>query len=188
MNDRLEIGEFLDAVALADWRAALRAADGAPAGLMSKLPGGLVAPSVRRTTRLHPGGTFLTVIVAHVEAHRAAIERWYGASLGACEEPQCLRYDPGDYFVAHQDGNTPMVHDASRHRRVSIVIFLSGPDDYAGGELMLHGPRNTLHEPEPVAPPAGTLVAFRAETTHEVTVMTGGERFTIATWLRAPGT
>jgi predicted 2-oxoglutarate/Fe(II)-dependent dioxygenase YbiX len=34
----------------------------------------------------------------------------------------------------------------------------------------------------PAAP--GTLVAYRAETTHEVTPLTHGERFTVATWFR----
>jgi SM-20-related protein len=34
----------------------------------------------------------------------------------------------------------------------------------------------------PAAP--GTLVAYRAETTHEVTPVTHGERFTIASWFR----
>ena len=31
---------------------------------------------------------------------------------------------------------------------------------------------------------AGTLVAFRAEKTHEVTAVTRGERFTVVTWYR----
>jgi predicted 2-oxoglutarate/Fe(II)-dependent dioxygenase YbiX len=30
----------------------------------------------------------------------------------------------------------------------------------------------------------GTLVAFRSETTHEVTPVTHGERYTIASWYR----
>jgi predicted 2-oxoglutarate/Fe(II)-dependent dioxygenase YbiX len=30
----------------------------------------------------------------------------------------------------------------------------------------------------------GSLVAFRAETTHEVTTVTHGVRYTIATWFR----
>jgi SM-20-related protein len=30
----------------------------------------------------------------------------------------------------------------------------------------------------------GTLVAYRAETTHEVTPVTHGERFTIVSWFR----
>ena len=32
----------------------------------------------------------------------------------------------------------------------------------------------------------GTLVTFRSETTHEVTPVTHGVRYTIATWFRAP--
>jgi SM-20-related protein len=36
-----------------------------------------------------------------------------------------LRYEPGDVFVAHQDGNIPLVWDDSHFRRVSAVILLS---------------------------------------------------------------
>jgi SM-20-related protein len=34
------------------------------------------------------------------------------------------------------------------------------------------------------SPAPGTLVAFRADTTHEVVPVTYGERYTIVTWFR----
>ena len=70
------------------------------------------------------------------------------------------------------------------------MIFLSplsddpAPEAYGGGALVLHGPYGgpPLRVPVPAAP--GTLVCFRAETTHEVTPVTHGERFTIVSWYR----
>lgn len=183
--DWLTIDGFLDAATLDAWRSAVREADGSAATVLSAQPGGRVAPQMRRSTRLEPGAEFERQVLARIEARRAEIETWYGAALDACEAPQFLRYDPGDYFVAHQDGNTPLVHDRSRHRRVSLVIALSDPADYAGGALVLHSGRDEPPRREPLTPAAGTLVAFRAETTHEVAIVTHGRRYTIASWLLA---
>jgi predicted 2-oxoglutarate/Fe(II)-dependent dioxygenase YbiX len=36
----------------------------------------------------------------------------------------------------------------------------------------------------PVAPAPGTLICFRAETTHEVLPVTRGERVSIVSWFR----
>ena len=47
-------------------------------------------------------------------------------------------------------------------------------------DLMYSGPPLRA----PVLPAPGTLVAFRAETTHEVTPVTRGERYAIVSWYR----
>jgi SM-20-related protein len=88
-----------------------------------------------------------------------ALEQHFGHALSSCEPPQFLRYLPGDFFVAHQDGNTPLIHDDSRFRKVSAVIFLSAFSE---------GPAR-----------AADARAGHAETTHEVLPVTHGERFTI---------
>jgi len=119
-----------------------------------------------------------------------ALERHFGAALGECEEPQFLRYQTGDFFVPHQDGNTPLVHDESRFRKISVVIFLSRqseqvlPETYGGGSLVLHGPYSGPPLRVPIVASPGMLAAFRSETTHEVTPVTHGERFTIVSWFR----
>jgi predicted 2-oxoglutarate/Fe(II)-dependent dioxygenase YbiX len=47
---------------------------------------------------------------------------------------------------------------------------------------VFHGPYPDYDLRVPLAPSPGTLVAFRAETTHEVTPVTHGERVTIVSW------
>ena len=112
----------------------------------------------------------------------------FGLALKQLEEPQFLRYEAGDYFVAHQDGNTGLLRSEREERKVSAVVFLNsqsetpGPDAYGGGSLLFH-PRGAS-EPFRLTAEAGILVAFRAETTHEVEPVTHGERFTIASWYR----
>jgi len=125
-------------------------------------------------------------------ARKGELEERFGVSLSECEDPQFLRYEEGDFFVPHQDGNTPMVYDDSRFRRVSAVVFVTprgdepAPGTYGGGELVFHGHYATAPNLRVSAEAeAGTLVAFRSETTHEVTPVTHGERYTIVTWFRA---
>jgi SM-20-related protein len=117
------------------------------------------------------------VVVGLLDRSQGRIEAHFGRSLDGFDEPQFLRYGPGDYFVAHQDGNTPSVRDESRFRKVSVVIFLSAPGTFGGGSLVLHA-----DPPLTLAPPPGTLVAFPSETTHEVLPITHGERLSIVSW------
>jgi SM-20-related protein len=186
MIDFLEIGDFLDPSACDSLRAELRAASGAAASLL----GGEVRTHVRKATRVALPPANCGRVKALLMQAKPALERHFGLTLGGCEAPQFLRYEQGDFFVAHQDGNTPLIHDDSRFRKVSVVLFLSrqaeapAPDTYGGGAFVLHGPYSGPELRVPLAPPPGTLIAFRAETTHEVMPVTHGERFTIATWFR----
>jgi SM-20-related protein len=190
MIDLLEIGDCLDAATCESLRTELRRADGGGATVLGQSAAGSVQPLIRRATRAAvPAGTRERVLRL-LRERKGAIEQHFGLALGECEEPQFLRYEPGDFFVAHQDGNTPLVHDESRFRKISVVIFLSAqsaepsPDTYGGGSFVFHGPYMGSPLRVPIAPAPGTLIAFRAETTHEVTPVTHGERFTIVSWYR----
>lgn len=188
MIDLLEIENFLDDATRADLVAELDAAHGAPATVLSADAGGRM-DAARRTTRVAVSPETRARVRARLMERRAQLEAHFGIAVTECEEPQFLRYETGDYFVAHQDGNTPMVWDDSRFRRISAVVFLSrksdepAPDTYGGGSLLFHGPYPTNERVAAGAQP-GSLVTFRAETTHEVTPVTHGVRYTIATWFR----
>jgi SM-20-related protein len=190
MSDLLQIPGFLDADAARELREELQASSRKAATVLSGEMGGTVRSGVRKSSRVAVSEQTLERVVRRLMDGKHLLESHFGLELSTCEEPQFLRYDVGDFFVAHQDGNTPAVFDDSRHRRISAVVFLSTPsahpepDTYGGGELVFHGPYNRPTPPVAVAPPPGTLVAFRSETTHEVTPVTHGERFTIATWFR----
>ncbi|HSU17479.1 2OG-Fe(II) oxygenase [Longimicrobium sp.] len=192
MIDLLEIETFLDAGALAALAAEMERAGGGPATVLSQTPDGAVRPATRRTTRLALPPEVREEVKRRLMDGKPALEKHFGVALGECEEPQFLRYQEGDFFVAHQDGNTPLVWDESRFRRVSAVVFLNpqAPEPaagtYGGGELVFHGPYTgpTLRVAAGARP--GSLVAFRAETTHEVLPVTHGVRYTIAAFFRAP--
>ncbi|HWX29350.1 MAG TPA: 2OG-Fe(II) oxygenase [Steroidobacteraceae bacterium] len=184
MIDLLEVPDFLGAEACAALRAEMRAAGGRPA----TVSGGNYTPEVRRTTHAAVPSATSEGVIRLLMARKDAIERHFGLRLTDCEDPHFLHYNAGDFFVAHEDGSTG---GATRYRKISAVIFLSAqsdeplPDTYGGGSLVLHGPASGPPLRVPLAPAPGTLVAFRAETTHEVTPVTHGERFTIVSWYRA---
>jgi SM-20-related protein len=179
---------FLDASTLAEVLTAVRASKGRPATVYGRDDSGEVDALVRRTTRLSPPAEVEELVRRLLLARMSAAEEHFGSALEKLEEPQFLRYEAGDYFVAHQDGNTGLLRSEREERKVSAVVFLNsqseapGPEVYGGGSLVFH-PRGAS-EPFRLTGVAGTLIAFRAETTHEVEPVTHGERFTIASWYR----
>ncbi|MEA3210130.1 MAG: SM-20-related protein [Chthoniobacter sp.] len=190
MIDLLELGDFLDALTREELRAELGAAAGRAATVLGRHAQGSIEARVRKVTRLTVSAESCERIRWQLLSRKSEIEEHFGIPLTECEVPQFLRYETGDFFVAHQDGNTPLVFDDSRFRKISIVIFLStpsavpAPDTYGGGSLVFHGPYSGPTLRVPVTPAPGTLIAFRAETTHEVTPVTHGERYSIVSWFR----
>jgi SM-20-related protein len=190
MFDLLLLEDFLDPPTRDAVLTDARAAAGAAATVHGQ---GLtdVAPRVRHATQLAVSDATRRLVDQRLSDLKPALTDRFGVALSAHEPLQFLRYEAGGFFVAHQDGNTPLTRDRTLDRRISIVIFLNAqtPDTsaggYTGGELVFHAPYPDVDTRHPVAGAAGSLLAFRSETTHEVTMVTGGERYTIATWFRA---
>ena len=179
MIDHLVIDHALDARALEQIRGEMTVAQGDPATVLGLAPQRRVASSARKATQVAVSESARTVVVGLLESLELRIESHFARPLDGFEEPQFLRYRAGDYFVAHQDGNTPLVYDDSRFRKFSVVIFLSAPGTFGGGSLVLHA-----DPPVTLAPAPGTLVAFPSETTHEVLPITHGERLSVVSWYR----
>lgn len=190
MSELLLIHDFLAPAVCAELLAELRRATGSPAGVDGAAPARTVDIRVRRATAIVPSQALRNLIAGQLRQAMPGIGAHFGVALTQCEEPQFLRYETGGHFVPHQDGNTPLLHNDSRFRRISAVIFLSTPSespahgDHGGGLLVIHGRYPDTGSRAPVPHKPGTLAAFRAETTHEVTPVTHGERYTIVAWYR----
>jgi SM-20-related protein len=190
MIELFEINDFLDAAARGKILAEIRTGASAPATVYGIESGGAVEPVVRKVSRVEVSYETRKLVRELLFDCREKIGKHFGVTLDECEEPQFLRYRAGDFFVAHQDGNTPGIYDESRFRKISIVIFLNAQsaeplsDTYQGGELVFHGRYPNYSYRRAAEPQPGKLVAFRAETTHEVIPVSGGERFTIVSWYR----
>ena len=152
---------------------------------------GVIHEDVRKTTSSHPAEETTTQIQDLMFAQKSALEAHFGFSLTDCERPQFLRYQPGDFFVRHQDGNTQQLEfDHLRIRRISLIAFLNDyaaePKEncYSGGELTFYDKRDDDADAFPLRGETGLLVAFRADTYHEVLPVTSGDRFTVISWFR----
>ncbi len=154
---------------------------------------GVVDDTTRKSLRLTPAKQTVELIVGRLLSCMDEVARRFHVKLGECEEPQFLRYQQGDFFVAHQDGNTGLLRLDTERRLVSTVIFLSreadspdlGPNVHCGGSLVFTNLRATRERAKFRAHAGpGTLIAFRSETTHEVTPVTYGERHSIVSWYR----
>jgi SM-20-related protein len=178
---------FLDAARCARLRAELAEAPTTQAPVYIQGTEGLVHETIRKTTSVHPSSETFSEIHARMLQQKALLEQHFGESLHDCEPPQFLRYEKGDFFVRHQDGNTRQLDfDHLRIRRISIVVFLNDfsvePKDgcYSGGTLNFYDQNETFG----LNGETGLLVAFTAETFHEVLPVTSGQRFTIISWFR----
>ena len=151
---------------------------------------GSVDERVRKVARLLPSPETVERVRQRLLELRDGVSAYFGISLTSCEDPQFLRYREGDFFVAHQDGNTGLLRsERERSRKVSLVIFLnrqSTPSEagsYGGGSLVFTewrpGRGSGKYE---LAGEGGRLVAFPSDTTHEVTPIEWGERYSIVSW------
>ena len=181
---------YFDAEACREIVEEMRRSPVGPAVVYGRGESGAVDERMRKVARVAPARETVEHVRRRLMESRNEVGEHFGVSLGGCEEPQFLRYRVGDFFVAHQDGNTGLLRsEREQWRKVSVVIFLNrqseAPDGdaYCGGSLVFSdwrggGGRRELR----LSGEAGTLVAFRSETTHEVTPVTHGERYSIASW------
>lgn len=97
--------------------------------------------------------------------------------------PMFNRYEGGGTYGNHVD-NAVRAISGSGHRvrtDISCTLFLSDPDEYDGGELVVEDTYGT-HE---VKLPAGDLVIYPGTSLHRVTPVTRGTRFASFFWVQS---
>lgn len=97
--------------------------------------------------------------------------------------PMFNRYDTGMKFDAHVDGSIRAVPGAGIRMRadVSSTLFLTAPEDYDGGELVIEDTYGT-HK---VKLPAGDMVVYPSSSLHSVTEVTRGSRWSSFFWIQS---
>jgi PKHD-type hydroxylase len=84
---------------------------------------------------------------------------------------QILKYEPGCFFIEHTD-----IGDAhAARRKISLIVQLSEPEDYDGGDVVLAS-RATV----PKALGGGCV--FPSWVPHRVDAITRGMRYSLTTW------
>lgn len=97
--------------------------------------------------------------------------------------PMFNRYSPGMGFGAHVDGSVRIHPHTGRKLRtdVSATLFLNEPDEYDGGELVVHDAFGSHR----VKLPAGHMAVYPATSLHEVTPITRGRRLASFFWIQS---
>lgn len=114
-------------------------------------------------------------------AHQALIlnhQHWRLDITGFGEALQLTRYEGGDkgHYDWHQD------FGAAVSRKLSIVVQLTDPDAYEGGNLQIM----TGHQPINVERKRGLVAVFPSYQLHRVTPVTSGDRHTLVAWMSGP--
>lgn len=92
------------------------------------------------------------------------------------------RYDAGMFYKSHMDAalmggmrRQPLRSD------LSFTLFVSAPEDYGGGELVLESPFGPLSLKEP----AGTVVIYPSTMLHRVETVSDGVRLAAIGWIQS---
>lgn len=94
--------------------------------------------------------------------------------------PLFSRYEPGMQYGRHVDDAIMGTTQRARSD-LSVTLFVSDPQDYDGGELVIEA---SLGEQE-VKLPAGAAVVYASSTLHRVAPVTRGQRLAAVTWVQS---
>ena len=142
------------------------------------LTDGIIADAaVRRTASIEVDAETLMMVERALDTALPSLAAWAGVPLAQREGAGFLRYPPGGFYRSHCDRADIDDWPDAAHRRITIVVFLN--DDFSGGVLRL---MPDAEPPRDITPRGGRLVAFDAETLHEVLPVVGGTRDTVVDW------
>jgi PKHD-type hydroxylase len=94
--------------------------------------------------------------------------------------PIFSRYDPGMQYGSHVD-NAFMGGPSGVRSDLSVTLFLSPPDTYDGGELVVE---MALGE-QPIKLDAGEAIVYPSSSVHHVAPVTRGVRYAAVTWVQS---
>lgn len=95
--------------------------------------------------------------------------------------PLFNRYEGGERFGLHVDNAIRQRGPIRIRSDLSATLFLSEPDDYDGGELVVE----EMYGPQNVKLPAGDLVLYPSKSLHQVTPVTRGARVSSFFWIQS---
>jgi PKHD-type hydroxylase len=148
-----------------------------------KATAGAAARAVKRNVQADRADPRVSASAAFV---RAAVERseLFLAYARPARWSDLLfsRYGPGDGYGIHVDAPVMTAEGGGRLRTdLSFTLFLSDPEDYDGGGLLVDG----LDGEREARPPAGSVVVYGTGALHQVTPVTRGERLACVGWVQS---
>ncbi len=107
----------------------------------------------------------------------------YQAAAMPCRvaTPYYARYTRGMSYGDHVDDPVMGPPGGQYRSDVSTTVFLNGPGDYAGGELVI----GATYGDQSVKPAAGDAVIYPSSSLHHINEVTSGERLVAVTWAQS---
>lgn len=112
---------------------------------------------------------------------------WFNFHVTHLPPMQFTEYDAsykGEY-KRHQD--VFWINPSNRHRKVSMVIQLTDPNEYEGGDLNIESLIQNASDGDRVAMrQRGTIIAFTSYLWHALEPVTTGRRHSLVAWFEGP--
>ena len=135
----------------------------------------------RQVPDSHPAARRLAAVIA--EALNKS-ETFLAAALPLrMVSPQFNRYAAGEYYGDHVDATVQQALGMQDRVRsdLSATLFLTAPEDYDGGELVIRDDFGNRS----IKLPAGDMVLYSATSVHHVTPVTRGVRLASFFWIQS---
>ena len=166
-----EVEQFVEALALVPFNDGKETAMGMAAGVKNN---GQADAQNKQVQQL--ANHLLSILGSHPKVVSAALpQRIF---------PPCFnRYSESQTYGYHVDAaimRIPNTADVLRSD-MSMTVFLSDPDSYEGGELVIQ----TGFGEQSIKCAAGSAILYPSSSLHEVTPVTKGERMAAITWMQS---
>lgn len=176
----VEIPELLSKAEVEEARATLMAAD----WVDGRTTAGHRAQNVKRNGQLSPDNPLARKLSDLILDRLARTPLFIAAALPLrILPPKFNRYEGGGAYGNHVDSAIFPVPGTMQHVRsdISSTLFLSDPDDYDGGDLVIED----MFGEHRVKLPAGHLIVYPGSSLHRVTPVTRGTRLAAFFWTQS---
>jgi len=174
------VPDVLSKAEVADFRAAMDAADWED----GRSTAGAQSARVKKNEQLPPNSDIARQLGEAVVRALVANPLFVSAAIPKQIFPPLFnRYGVGQHFGIHVDNAVRGDHLSGARIRtdLTVTLFLSEPDEYDGGELIV----DDYYGSHRVKLPAGHLVLYPATSLHAVTEVTRGARVASFFWLQS---
>jgi PKHD-type hydroxylase len=176
----IEIPELFSASEVRELRDALEAADWAD----GRATAGHRAARVKENEQLPLDHPLAKQLADRVLDRLAKTPLFIAAALPAkVLQPRFSRYDGSGHYGDHVDNAIFPIPGTGEHLRsdVSSTLFLSDPEEYEGGELVIED----MFGAHSIKLPAGHLIVYPGSSLHRVMPVTKGTRFVSFFWTQS---
>ena len=147
-----------------------------------RLSAGSAARRVKSNEELHAGAPDLEQLNRLVMGNLVRHPVYRGGALPLhVASPLYARYQPGMTYGDHLDDPIMGADGVMYRSDIAVTIFLSAPEEYDGGELVIRAPSGE----QGVKSAAGDALLYPAGSMHRVEPVTRGERFVAVTWVQS---